>query len=92
MPTLYSFGKCRLFFWSNESGEPVHVHVAMGSPSPNTTKIWLTKASGCVVANNRSRIPDRELNQALKFITTEHAVICELWKKYFGTDDIKFYC
>ena len=25
-------------------GEPIHVHVSKGKPSPNATKIWLTRA------------------------------------------------
>ena len=27
----------------------------------NGTKIWLTKAGGCILQNNNSQIPDRQL-------------------------------
>ena len=33
----------RIFFWSRETGEPVHVHVCKGSPTENATKIWKAK-------------------------------------------------
>ena len=35
-----------VYFWSNENNEPIHVHVAKGKPTPNATKIWLTKSGG----------------------------------------------
>ncbi|MDD7740505.1 MAG: DUF4160 domain-containing protein [Fusicatenibacter sp.] len=24
-----------VYFWSNENGEPIHVHVSKGKPTPN---------------------------------------------------------
>lgn len=27
-----------VYFWSNEEGEPIHVHVSKGRPTPNATK------------------------------------------------------
>ena len=41
LPSLFLIGGYRVFFWSNEAGEPVHVHVCKGTPSPDATKIWL---------------------------------------------------
>ena len=41
-----------VYFWSNENNEPIHVHVTKGKPTPNATKIWLTKSGGCIVASN----------------------------------------
>ena len=52
-----------LYFWMNENSEPVHVHVNEGSPSMNSTKLWLTKAGGCIEANNNSHIPESKLNK-----------------------------
>ena len=50
-------------FWSNENNEPIHVHVTKGKPTPNATKIWLTKSGGCIVASNGSKISNK--NQRL---------------------------
>ena len=60
LPNLFSVSGYKVYFWSNENDEPIHVHVSKGKPSPNATKIWLTKAGRCVVANNWSKIPSKE--------------------------------
>ena len=92
MPKLFKIGRYNIFFWSNELGEPIHVHVTVGNPSPNATKIWLTRNGGCIVANNQSRIPQYELNELLEIISTNYENICNLWKRYFNLDEIKYYC
>ncbi|MCI8392998.1 MAG: DUF4160 domain-containing protein [Clostridia bacterium] len=48
-----------MFFWSNEKLEPIHVHISKGTPSANSTKIWITKSGGRIVANNKSKIPEK---------------------------------
>ncbi len=56
LPSLFMVSGYKVFFWSNENEEPIHVHIAKGKPSPNATKIWLTRAGGCIVASNGSKI------------------------------------
>ncbi len=92
MPNLFTVSGYKIYFWSNESGEPIHVHISKGKPLPSSTKIWLTKSGGCIVANNRSGIPDSELNELMEFISAQFFLICDMWKKFFSTDEIKFYC
>ena len=92
LPKIFKYGRYSIFFWSNENDEPVHVHIAIGNMTSNATKIWLTSAGGCLLAHNKSRIPQKNLNNLLKVIQIEHPVILEKWKSYFDTDDIKFYC
>jgi len=81
-----------IYFWSNENNEPVHVHISQGAPSPNATKVWLTSAGGCVVANNSSKIPQKDLNKLLSAIQAHFFIICRKWKEYFFLDELKFYC
>ena len=81
-----------MYFWSNENCEPIHIHISKGKPSSNSTKIWLTKAGGCVVANNNSKIPEKELREILEIISHNYFFIVSEWKTYFGKEDIKFYC
>ena len=38
MPTVLRSGRFRFFFFSNEGGEPVHIHV---ETSENYAKFWL---------------------------------------------------
>ena len=61
-------------------------------PSPNATKIWITRTGGCIVANNGSKIPNKELNELMEFISAQFFLICSKWKQFFVTDTIKFYC
>lgn len=81
-----------VFFWSNEEGEPIHVHIAIRKISPNATKVWLTRGGGCILADNRSRIPSVELNKIMDVIGDSHSIICDEWKEFFEVDTIAFYC
>ena len=92
LPKLYRIGRYIIFFWANENDEPIHVHISMGNPSPNATKIWLTRNGGCIVASNTSRIPQSDLTHLLKVIQTEYFIICNKWKTFFDIENIKFYC
>ena len=68
MPTLFEIYGYRVFFWSNEGNEPVHVHVCKDAPTADATKIWLPPDSNPVLAHNNSHIPNKELNRILKQI------------------------
>ena len=92
MPSLFTIMGYKVFFWSNESGEPIHVHISKGQPNKNATKIWLTRSGGCILANNNENIPKKDLNKLLQVISAQYFLICSEWKKFFVMDDIKFYC
>ncbi|MGC7870152.1 DUF4160 domain-containing protein [Desulfosporosinus sp. SYSU MS00001] len=92
MPSLFRIGEYLVYFWSNENNEAIHVHVGKGKPSANATKIWLTASGGCIIANNGSRIPQKELNELLDIIAAQTFMICAEWKNHFKVNDIKFYC
>lgn len=84
MPILFELYGYKVFFWSNENNEPIHVHVAKGKQSANATKIWLPAESNPVVAHNRSRIPQKDLTRILKAISFERNNIIASWYDYFG--------
>ncbi len=92
MPRLFKIGQYIIFFWSKENDEPIHVHVSLGTISPNTTKIWLTKSGGCIAAHNKSRIPKQNLSKLMDVISSNHNKICEEWKEFFNVDEVKYYC
>ena len=92
MPTLFKLGKYRVFFWSNENNEPIHVHVCEGVPAENATKIWLTKNGGFIVANNYSKISKNDLSNIVKILQIHYFLICNKWKIYFDIDKLKFFC
>ena len=49
LPKLFMVSGYTVYFWSNENGEPILVHVSKGKPMPNATKIWLTKSDFCCI-------------------------------------------
>ena len=85
----------KIYFWSNENNEPIHVHISKGKLTQNSTKVWLTKAGGCIVANNKSKISSNELNKLLNIISRHYFLIVSKWKEYYKIEtleQIKFYC
>jgi hypothetical protein len=48
------------------------VHISKGSPTQNSTKVWLTQKGGCIVANNNSKIPEKELREILEIIANNY--------------------
>ena len=85
----------KIYFWSNENGEPIHIHVSKGHPIKNSTKIWLTKSGNCVLENNKSRIPQNDLSMLMDIISKHYFIIVSKWKEYYNLkniDEIKFYC
>ena len=95
MPSIFEISGYKIYFWSNENDEPIHIHISKGNPTKNSTKVWLTQAGGCILANNKSRIPDSDLNKLLNIISKHYFLIVSTWKEYYHIDsvkDIKFYC
>lgn len=60
-------------------------------PKAYSTKIWLTKSGGCILANN-SKIPENDLNKLMDIISRHYFLILSKWKEYYKITDIKFYC
>ena len=92
MPQVIKIGPYVIFFWLDEGKplEPLHVHVAEGTPRANATKIWITQSGKTIVANNRSGIPGVELRKLIRVIEANADEIKEQWLNYF--DEIRYYC
>ena len=84
LPILFELYGYKIFFWSNENDEPVHVHVAKGKQSANATKIWIPAESNPVVVHNKSRIPQKDLSRLLKVVAQNRDAIIARWYDYFG--------
>lgn len=83
-------GAFAIYFWSNESGEPVHVHVAPKRPSARSVKFWIAKNGQVILANNNLQLSRHEINYLIKLISLQTEYICDKWKEEFG--NITFYC
>ena len=84
----FSHGECQFWLNENEPLEPVHVHVAKGKPTPNATKVWITR-SGVRLENNNSKIPRNELKEILNFINENKDTVIVEWATRFGRTDFK---
>ncbi len=92
MPNVLKVGSYYIYFWTEETNEPIPVHISKGKPATDATKIWLTKSGGAIVSHNKSRIPQHELNKLLEIIEAQHFFICRKWQEMFGPETLKFYC
>ena len=82
----------KIYFWSNENDEPIHIHISKGNPTSNSTKIWLTKSGGTIVANNKSNVPMNDLKKILMVVNDNYFLILAKWRNYFEGQELKFYC
>lgn len=92
MPQVFKIGSYIVYFWINEGVplEPIHVHIAEGTPSQNATKIWITKSGRALLAMKETKIPKRQLRIMMDVIEARHKEIEKLWLKKFG--EISYYC
>jgi hypothetical protein len=90
MPCIFNVFGYKIYFWSNENGEPIHVHICKGVSRKNATKVWLTKEGKVKIAHNRSRISKGDLAKLLVFIQSNAFNIQQIWCQYFGY--MSFYC
>mgnify|MGYP002625226110 CR=1 FL=1 len=56
MPTFIRTAGYKVYFWSNETGEPIHFHITKGDSSKNDTKIWVLANGSFRLAHNKGRI------------------------------------
>lgn len=89
MPSLFNIFGYKVYFWTNENGEPIHVHVCKRNPSAKATKIWITQYGGTVV-KNYSKIPKKDLVKLEEFIRSNIPSITQAWINIFGS--ISYYC
>jgi hypothetical protein len=77
MPTILRWGPYRAFFYSNEAGEPAHIHVRSGNFE---AKIWLHDLT--VAAN--AGYPAHELGDIIRHLKMNREQLLAAWHEYFG--------
>ena len=84
MPTVVVIYGWRLFFYSNENNEPVHVHCGKGEAE---CKYWLdTEIFELREAGARNLTP--ALNREIRrIIFSNFDLIIEEWNRHFGSSD-----
>jgi hypothetical protein len=77
MPTVLSIGPFRFFFYSNENGEPAHIHIQRENM---LAKFWL-KPVTLAGSTRFSRIELRKLQQ---LVAENKEVFLEAWNEHFS--------
>ncbi len=92
MPQIFRIGPYIVYFWSNENDplEPIHVHIATGRASANSTKIWITSSGKTLLCNNASKIPPHDLRKLMRIIEANSTMIIDKWISLFG--EIRYFC
>lgn len=92
MPQIFKIAGYVVYFWANEGDplEPVHVHICAGVPSGNATKVWITKAGGCLLCHNNSKIPAHVLRDIMDVIAARSFEVIRKWKDFYG--EVHYYC
>ncbi|MFD2631360.1 DUF4160 domain-containing protein [Idiomarina piscisalsi] len=76
MPTVLRIGAYRFFFYSNESGEPAHIHVQRES---KLAKFWLKP----VLMSSSVGFSSFELRRIQKIVVQHKKELLEAWDEYF---------
>lgn len=77
MPTVLRIGAYRFFFYSNEAGEPRHVHVQR---EQMLAKFWLQPPA---LARSNG-FPAPELRRLLALVEIHQALFLEAWNEFFA--------
>jgi hypothetical protein len=81
MPTVLRIKGYRFFFFSNDSNEPIHIHVESGD---KYAKFWLEPV--CLVKSIGYNA--KELSEIRKIIFENSDVLRSRWNEYFGQQDV----
>lgn len=78
VPNLGTVGPYRFFFYSNESGEPAHVHVRS---ERKLAKFWLEP----VELADSKRFAAHELREIEEIVQDRCSGFLEAWNEHFGS-------
>ena len=77
MPTILRTGPYRLFFYSGDRDEPVHVHVERDD---NVAKFWVDPAR----LQASGGFTPSELRRIQRIVQQNENLLIEAWHEYFG--------
>ncbi|WMJ89752.1 DUF4160 domain-containing protein [Anaerocolumna sp. MB42-C2] len=80
---LLDFMGYKVYFWSNENNEPIHVHISKGNPTESATKFWITREE-IELIQNKSEIPAADLKKIQKYLWANRDTIIARWYQHFG--------
>ncbi len=78
MPTILRIGPYRFFFYSNENGEPAHIHIQR---ERMLAKFWLNP----VMLASSIRFSSKELRRLEQLVIENRYTFLEAWNEYFSS-------
>ena len=78
MPTILRIGPYRFFFYSNENGEPHHIHIQR---EKLLAKFWLKP----IALASSVGFSAQELNKLLGLVEANQQTFIEAWNEYFDS-------
>ena len=76
MPTVLRIGPYRFFFFSNEEGEPPHIHIQRDN---SLAKFWLNPIS----LASSTRFTAKDIRDLQKLVEQHKSTFMEAWNEYF---------
>jgi hypothetical protein len=77
LPTILRIGAYRFFFYSNENGEPPHIHIQRDR---SLAKFWLSPVS----LASSTRFSPKEIRNMKKLVDNNKPELLEAWNEYFA--------
>lgn len=65
-------------------------NIEKGRATANATKIWITSSGKALLCNNNSHIPQKTLNNIMRYIEANSSIIINMWYAQFR--EISYYC
>jgi len=78
MPTVLKIGPFRFFFYSNENGEPAHIHIQRDNM---LAKFWLRP----VALASSTRFSSKDLRKLETLVSENKELLLETWNEYFSS-------
>ncbi|PCJ40892.1 MAG: hypothetical protein COA71_09835 [SAR86 cluster bacterium] len=78
MPAILIIGPYRFFFYSNEKGEPAHIHIQRDRM---LAKFWLKPVS----LASSTRFASRELRKVESLVKVHKEIFLEAWNEHFSS-------
>ena len=81
MPTILSILGWRLFFYSNENNEPIHIHA---QKADSECKFWIKETEFDIVETYSYNLSPQLRKEIRKIIFQHFDYIVAEWNKYFN--------
>jgi hypothetical protein len=78
MPTVLKIGPFRIFFYSNENGEPAHIHIQQ---ERMLAKFWLRP----IALASSTRFSPKELRKLESLVNVNKEIFLEACNEYFSS-------